>query len=92
MLGHANGTDCLKKAQGALVGSLRVLRARGMGWPLKEVAFISGLSDSPVLFRDAVVTQRVGLELQRDGDQLQGKLCDSPCPISEEDVRLALEL
>ena len=63
-----------------------------MGRPLKEVGFSSGPSDSPVLSRDAVITQGEGLDLQTDGDPLQVKLLDSPCLISEEDMRLALEL
>lgn len=38
-----------------------------MGRPLKEVGFSSGPSDSPVLSRDAVITQGEGLDLQTDG-------------------------
>ncbi|KAL6326974.1 hypothetical protein AAG906_012658 [Vitis piasezkii] len=63
-----------------------------MGRPLKEVGFCSGPSDSPVLSRDAVITQGEGLDLRTDGDPLQVKLRDSPGLISEEDMRLALEL
>ena len=63
-----------------------------MGRPLKEVGFSSGPSDSPVLSRDAVITQGEGLDLRTDGDPLQVKLRHSPCLISEEDMRLALEL
>ena len=73
-------------------GLLKVMKGRGMGPPLKEVGLCSGPSDSPVLSRDAVITQGEGLDLRTDGDPLQVKLRHSPCLISEEDMRLALEL